>query len=79
MLALLEEEERERRTGRFCEDAVEGLRSWVGEGARLRERDWRVEVRVAAGLEAIVFLFLCWLWGGEGRGKGGGRWSVSGF
>ena len=42
------------RTGRLEEVAVEGLRSWVGDGARLREADWRVDVRVAAGLAAMV-------------------------
>ena len=42
------------RTGRFSDAAVDGLMSWSGEGWRLREADWRVEVRVAAGLVAIV-------------------------
>lgn len=30
-------------TGNFFEAAVEGLRSWWGEGERLREADWMVE------------------------------------
>lgn len=36
-------------TGVFREAAVEGLRSWCGEGLRFREADWRVEARVRAG------------------------------
>ena len=41
-------------TGILREAAVEGLMSWVGEGARLREADCKVEVRVAAALEAML-------------------------
>lgn len=43
--------------------AVEGLRSWVGEGWRFREADWRVEARVRAGLEDIFGV----VWGAGGR------------
>lgn len=42
------------RTGVLRETDVEGLMSWVGDGWRFREADWRVEVSVAAGLEAMV-------------------------
>ena len=44
------------RTGTLRDAAVEGLRSWCGEGARLREADWRVEARVMAGSDAM-FLY----------------------
>lgn len=74
----LEAAEWERRgwggmTGSFWEAEVEGLRSWVGEGCRFREADWRVEARVRAGEEAeadIVsgaFLLLVELWMGVVR------------
>ena len=58
-LLLVSEGERATRTGCLEEKAVDGLRSCVGEGARLSEADWRVEVRVAAGLEAMGG---CWGW-----------------
>lgn len=41
-------------TGILVEAEVDGLMSWVGEGARLREADWRVEAMVAAALSAIL-------------------------
>lgn len=44
---------------------MDGLRSWVGEGARLREADWSVDASSMAGLEAIV---------GGGLGGGIGNW-----
>lgn len=55
-------------TGIFCEAAVEGLRSWVGEGARLMEADWMVDASSIAGFEAIV-RDICGVEGGllEGR------------
>jgi len=37
-------------TGRFWEAAVDGLRSWWGEGSRLRDADWTAEVISAAML-----------------------------
>lgn len=40
--------------GSFWEAAVEGFRSWAGDGWRLREADWRVEAISMAGLDAIV-------------------------
>lgn len=40
--------------GSFSEAAVEGFRSWAGDGWRLREADWRVEASSMAGLDAIV-------------------------
>lgn len=68
--ALEAERERRRRTGCFCEALVEGLRSWVGEGARLREKDWRVEARVGAGLVDIVVevVVVVVIGGGSSRG-----------
>lgn len=51
---MWEEEDLGSSTG-ILEDAdVDGLRSWDGEGARLREADWSVDANSMAGLEAIV-------------------------
>lgn len=36
-------------TGSFSEAAVDGLRSWAGEGWRFREADWMVEAIFKAG------------------------------
>jgi hypothetical protein len=44
----------EMRTGSFFDAEVDGLMSWVGEGARFKDADWIVEARVMAGLAAIV-------------------------
>lgn len=59
---------------------MEGFRSWVGEGARLREADCRVDARVAAGLEAMVFggVGVVWGWVGERERDclGGGAWKL---
>lgn len=65
-------------TGSFREEAVDGLISWRGEGWRLSEADWRVDVSVAAGSEAIVCLFVrsfevCGLGTGRKMRVAGGR------
>lgn len=41
-------------TGSLREAAVEGLRSWRGEGARLMEALWIVDASSMAGEEDIV-------------------------
>ena len=58
----------ESSTGIFADAEVEGLRSWVGEGARLRETDWRALPSSMAGLEeeAAIVVIVVWLLGGEG-------------
>ena len=43
-----------KRTGSKVEAAVEGLMSWLGEGWRLMEADWMVDVIVAAALSAMT-------------------------
>lgn len=48
-------------TGSLREAAVEGLRSWRGEGARLMEALWIVDASSMAGEEDIVRF----AWGGE--------------
>ena len=53
-VAVGEEGAEVRRMGTFWEALVEGFRSWVGEGERFREADWRVEARVMAGVEDIL-------------------------
>lgn len=44
----------EALTGCFSEAAVEGLRSWVGDGARFMEAVWIVSASSRAGLDAIL-------------------------
>lgn len=44
----------EALTGCFSEAAVEGLRSWVGDGARFMDAVWIVSASSRAGLDAIL-------------------------
>lgn len=46
----------EIRTGCLLEAAVEGLRSWVGDGARLMEAVWIVSA-IWIGMEEAMLLF----------------------
>lgn len=46
----------EIRTGCLLEAAVEGLRSWVGDGARLMEAVWIVSA-IWIGMEDAMLLF----------------------
>ena len=43
--------------GSFLEAAVEGLMSWVGEGWRLIERDWRVDA-ISPGADMLSGLLM---------------------
>lgn len=49
----------ERSTGIFWDAAVEGLRSWCGEGSRFMEADWIVEAISMGREEDIVVVVGC--------------------
>ena len=48
-----------RSAGIFCDAAVEGLMSCVGEGSRLIESDWIAEATDVAGLTAMFDVKTC--------------------
>lgn len=68
MLVLLFSES-ETVTGCLREAVVEGLTSWCGEGARLREAVWMVEAssRAGEGIVVVVGWFLGLGWRGRWR------------
>lgn len=48
-------------TGSFWEAAVEGLRSWVGDGLRFMEAVWMVSAIWRGIEESILFDVVVWL------------------
>ena len=81
-----EEEASVMVTGSLADAAVEGLRSWVGEGARLREAVWMVSLmrrgREEAGEDIWRVVGMCCgvavrgIWGGGRRGGSGGEEAI---